>query len=595
MSTATGTIPTDNQSSPEISQKVFAAQVQQTYTQMILGGITNPIGALVVVVVLWPVIPQGSLVLWFATMLLIQLARLILPLRYRSIEATPQAVTTWSRLQILINGMSGLAWGITFFVLWPAGMPQYQLILPVIIIALSAASTAGYAPIRASHLSHVLLSQVPFVIRFFAEGTTVHVSLALLDIMYILTLYRVGQNLRRASTEALTTSFRNEELAAKLAEEKSKIETLNIQLQESEERFRGLSEATYEGVAIHDNGVIVDVNQAAIQMLGYTESEAIGMHISDLLLPESHEVAVSHMQTDYEKPYEVQGVRKDKSVLPIEVQGKTVPYKGKVARVVAVRDLTSRKQAEEQALKLQLEHERVQILTRFFQDASHEFRTPLAVIKMSTYLVDHATTSGQRQENLDQINGQADRITALVDGLLLMVRLDSEIELERRPTNVNDLLRSIWEELHEAFPDKCLALTFDLHEALPLLQVDSDLLRQALYALLHNAGRFVADNGSITLTTSLHDDHLHLVIEDDGIGIDAEAMPHIFDRFYRADEAHSTAGFGLGLPIARQIIMLHGGEIAVESQLGEGARFTVSLPVEHKFGEDELVITKQKC
>jgi hypothetical protein len=110
--------------SANIRQKVFTAQVRQTYTQMIVGGITNPIGALVVVVVLWPVIPQGRLLVWFGVVLLIQLARLILPLRYRSIEPTQQAVTTWSRLQILVNAMSGLAWGVTFFVLWPTGCPS---------------------------------------------------------------------------------------------------------------------------------------------------------------------------------------------------------------------------------------------------------------------------------------------------------------------------------------------------------------------------------------------------------------------------------------------------------------------------------------
>ena len=244
MNMATDTQPLDNLPSPDVHQRVFAAQVSQTYTQMILGGITNPLAALAVMVVLWPVIPHERLLVWFGAILLIQLARLVLPLRYRSIEPTPQAVTTWSRLQILINGLSGLVWGITFFVLWPDGLPQYQMILPAIIIALSAASTAAYAPLRASHLAQVLLSQVPFAIRFFAEGTTIHVSLALLDIMYILTLYRVGRNLRRASTEALTTSFRNQELAATLAEDKARIEALNAQLQESEERFRGLAEAT---------------------------------------------------------------------------------------------------------------------------------------------------------------------------------------------------------------------------------------------------------------------------------------------------------------------------------------------------------------
>lgn len=470
MSTMTDAALAGDGPDANLAWKVREAQVRQTYTQMVIGAITNPIGGVVMTVGLWPVIPHGPLLVWFAVLLLIQLLRFVLPMKYRSIEPTGQAVTTWSRLQIMVNGLSGLVWGSAFFVLWPSGQPQYQLILPVIVIGLSAGATAGYAPIRASHMAHILLSLVPLIIRFFAEGSTVHVMLALLASMYILTLYRIGHNLRRASTDALTTSFRYQELAATLAEEKAKTEALNAQLQQSEARFRALSEATFEAVAIHEDGIAVDVNRAATQMFGYTEDEAIGMHIFDLLLPASRTIAIQHVQAGYEEPYEAQGIRKDGTIFPLEIQGKSVPYKGGLARVVAARDITGRKQAEEQALRLQLEHERVQILTSFFQNASHEFRTPLATIRMTAYLLDHADSPGQRQAHLDQINNQVDRITKLVDSLLLMVRLDSGVQLALKPVDVNDLLRSTSAALDADFPGKQLRLTYELEDALPPVQ-----------------------------------------------------------------------------------------------------------------------------
>lgn len=100
-----------------------------------------------------------------------------------------------------------------------------------------------------------------------------------------------------------------------------------------------------------------------------------------------------------------------------------------------------------------------------------------------------------------------------------------------------------------------------------------------MYALLHNAGRSVSADGSIALATIQHADHVQIVVRDNGTGIAEAALPHIFERFYREDRAHSTDGFGLGLAIAQQIVNLHEGKIVAQSQAGEGATFIVDLPV----------------
>jgi PAS domain S-box-containing protein len=118
--------------------------------------------------------------------------------------------------------------------------------------------------------------------------------------------------------------------------------------QESEERFRRLSEATFEGIVIHDKGIILDVNQAIAQMSGYQTSELLGMNAFGLLAPESRKLALKYIETGYWQPYEAVGLRKNGSQFPVEIQARVIPYQNRLVRVAAVRDITARKQIEEE-------------------------------------------------------------------------------------------------------------------------------------------------------------------------------------------------------------------------------------------------------
>jgi diguanylate cyclase (GGDEF)-like protein/PAS domain S-box-containing protein len=121
-----------------------------------------------------------------------------------------------------------------------------------------------------------------------------------------------------------------------------------LEMQKGQERFRELSASTFEGVFIHDKGVILDINQAVEELFGYTQAELKGNDVVELITPETRQIARKHIQTRYEKPYELTGLRKDGSVFPLEVHAKTALYKGNQVRVVAARDITERVQAEEQ-------------------------------------------------------------------------------------------------------------------------------------------------------------------------------------------------------------------------------------------------------
>jgi PAS domain S-box-containing protein len=119
-------------------------------------------------------------------------------------------------------------------------------------------------------------------------------------------------------------------------------------LRESEERFRRLSDATFEGLVIHDKGQILDANHAATTMFGYELAEVIGRNVLDFVVPECHDLILQYIQSGYEKSYEIIGVKKDGETFPVEIWGKAIPYQGRMVRVAALRDISERKRIEEQ-------------------------------------------------------------------------------------------------------------------------------------------------------------------------------------------------------------------------------------------------------
>lgn len=242
------------------------------------------------------------------------------------------------------------------------------------------------------------------------------------------------------------------------------------------------------------------------------------------------------------------------------------------------RDVTVVRQVEKQALQFTLEQERTKILSQFVLDASHEFRTPLATIDTSLYLLGKTATSDQQRQRIDTISEQSKRILQLVDDLLTMVRLDAASQLALEPTDLCQLLNQCIAGVQRAAESKGVTVIPPGCTAALTVLAEHDQLSRALAEILDNALRFSPPGGLVEISLVESEGILHLHIRDSGPGISDAALPRIFDRFFREDTAHSTAGFGLGLPIARRIVDLHSGQIMVQSQSGTGTTVIVSLP-----------------
>lgn len=244
-------------------------------------------------------------------------------------------------------------------------------------------------------------------------------------------------------------------------------------------------------------------------------------------------------------------------------------------------DVTSRRQAERRDLELAAERERVRALSEFIRDISHDFKTPLSTINARLYLIDKLDEAEQRAVHAGAIKQQTDRLARLLEDMLTMLRLDTGLELTLRRDDFNRLADDLHTLYLHAAAHRGLDFTAALQPDLPPGLFDRAQMLLALRKLMDNALAYTPAGGRIALETYQHGPYVALEIRDTGIGIAPEEQEQIFSRFYRADKARSTetGGVGLGLPVARKIIEVHGGTIEVESALGAGSTFRVMLPM----------------
>jgi PAS domain S-box-containing protein len=256
--------------------------------------------------------------------------------------------------------------------------------------------------------------------------------------------------------------------------------------------------------------------------------------------------------------------------------------KGNIVGLVGVtRDVTERKQAEQERLELELQKTRVNLLTEFIGNMSHDLKTPLSVIKTSLYLLERLDDPARQHAKIETMKEQILLLEKLIQDVLTMSRLEHSDDLVFAHVDLSQLLRDVATRLHPAAERKNIQTFLELASDVPCIKGSEDELWRMMTNLVENALNYTPENGRVTLRTTVRDCWVIVEIIDTGIGISAEDLPRIFDRFYRADHARSfeNGGTGLGLAIVKRIVDMHGGQINVESTSGQGTTFRVTLPI----------------
>jgi two-component system phosphate regulon sensor histidine kinase PhoR len=339
-----------------------------------------------------------------------------------------------------------------------------------------------------------------------------------------------------------------------------------------QERSRTRLEATLanlnDGVIITDEaGTVVRLNAAASRMLGATNEEATGQPF--VVASRDHDLAgllQAAMARDGPRTAIVEYGR-DRRVLEASAQ----PFSGGGERLglMVLRDVTELRHLEN-------------VRREFVANVSHELRTPLASIRaiaetLETGAVADPTVTG---DFLRRIIGEVDHLVALVNELLDLARLETgRAVITVEVCDPVDVLMRAVERLRPQVERAGLVLRVEAALDLPQVRVDSGRIEQVLINLIHNAVKFTPEGGEIVVSAGLLDGMLRVSVRDTGVGITADELPRVFERFYKSDAARRSAGSGLGLAIAKHIVQAHGGTIWAASTPGHGATFSFTIPL----------------
>ena len=225
---------------------------------------------------------------------------------------------------------------------------------------------------------------------------------------------------------------------------------------------------------------------------------------------------------------------------------------------------------------------------RFLADASHELRTPLTILRGELDALAHSPAlTDDLRTSAESLSAEVNRLSRIVENLFALSRLEAGLaQVANAPLDLTQLALTTAEQMCLLAADKHIAITS--HAPAPV-RVDGDAarLKQVIVNLLDNAIKYTAEGGSVRLSVFVHESFAVCEVTDTGVGIPAAAIPRLFDRFYRTDEARSRQidGVGLGLAIVKSITHAHNGRIEVDSTVGKGSRFSLILPLS-KFTPD---------
>ncbi|MBX3001262.1 MAG: PAS domain S-box protein [Caldilineaceae bacterium] len=357
-------------------------------------------------------------------------------------------------------------------------------------------------------------------------------------------------------------------------------------LRVSEENFRSVVEEAPIAIFIQTEGRFAYVNKEMLVLFGAaSENQLLGKPVLDHFDPDISAQVAQRITQVNEKSGDVSLaeetiLRFDGATVAVEVAAVPFIFQDKSGALVFMTDISEKKRSTARAFELALEKERTALLTNFVQEASHEFRTPLSIMQANLYLLKKITIDSERNRKIEQIEQQIVGISRLVEMLTESTRLQNELASPMQTLDLNALIDEVIANFQSRLTANALTLYQDLSIEPLTVSGSANRLYAVLRELMENAVRFTPAGGSIYLHSSICQGQTAVIeIRDTGAGIPAEALPHIFKRFYRQDTAHTTPGLGLGLSIVQSIVEGHGGRIEAESQVGKGSLFRVQMPL----------------
>jgi PAS domain S-box-containing protein len=370
---------------------------------------------------------------------------------------------------------------------------------------------------------------------------------------------------------AATVSPMTEDKVVWVARDDTEHRRAETALRESEDRWRHISEATFEGIGFSQDGVLTDANAQLAEMLGYVLPELVGRPVTDLVAPEDRAKVTNAIRSAQTRGYEHLALRKDGSTLLVETRARSLTRRGQILRVTAVRDVSERHRLEAELRR----RETLAAMGSLVAGVAHEVRTPLFSLSATLDALEAgAGTPDQQHELKDLLRSQVRRLANLMQDLLDYGR-PPRLKLAR--AGIREPVQRAVRSCGALASRSAVGLALDVPEGLP--QVDADLgrLEQVFENLLANALQHAPRGSTVRVTarpTTAPPAGLTCAVEDDGPGLLPSDVERVFEPFF----SRRPGGTGMGLAIAHRLVEAHGGALTAGNRAGTGAVFTVFLP-----------------
>ncbi|WP_440951579.1 PAS domain S-box protein [Methanococcoides sp. FTZ1] len=361
-------------------------------------------------------------------------------------------------------------------------------------------------------------------------------------------------------------------------------------LKKSEHKFKALFENTNDPVILYDlDGNIFEVNSKACEYLGYSREALLEMNIKETYSPDcaaNFGKRVAEVCRKESCIFEMVTLRKDGSEIPVEMSSQLMEYDGIPAILSISRNISQHKMIEKALLDAKNEAEAAnRSKSEFLTNMSHELRTPLnSVIGFSDILLNNEAgyLTEKQMKYISNISKSGKHLLSLINDILDLSKIEAgkmELQHEKfRFREVLDDVRSIVSSLAEK-KHICLSTSIEAEDI--CIKADRLKVTQVLFNLVSNAIKFTPEGGSVMIRAEKEAETLVIKVEDTGIGIPESAQCDLFKPFSQLDASANRqfGGTGLGLSLAKKLVRLHGGEIWVESEAGNGSVFGFSVPL----------------
>ena len=345
----------------------------------------------------------------------------------------------------------------------------------------------------------------------------------------------------------------------------------------TEERYKNLLDQANDMIFLLDTkSCFVEMNGKFDEILGYGRNDWIGRSMYDLIPASDRDEAIKNCWETLKggtPRFELEAIHASGRIVHLALANSPVRNsEGEITGIMGIaRDISASKKIEE-------------LQNKFVSHVSHELRTPLTAMReFISLLIDGipGELNREQEEYCGRVSSNIDRLTRIIENLLLISSADKgKIVLEKKLVDLKDLIIQVRDIMKITARKKNIRLKTVVGDGLPRIYADPDRIIQVLTNLVDNSVKFTPEGGEITIGIRDSDKNMILWVQDTGIGIKPQDQERIFDRFQQIRNKHSFGqqGTGLGLAISREIVGLHRGEIWVESRVGVGSTFTISLP-----------------